>query len=473
MSQYSRNDNLPDTESSLLAGRDRGDWVRLRTFITLRWIAIIGQLSALIVAWLAFGIKLDVGLCALAVGASVLANLVAMFVYPASTRLSEKEAMLSQLFDIAQIAFLLYLTGGISNPFAALVIVPVTISATALESRSTLILGGVAATLVTLLWFYNIPLQFPDGPLELPKLYLIGYWVAILTAMVFLASYARRISEETHSMARALAATQMALAREQKLTDLGGVVAAAAHELGTPLATIKMVSSELKEDLAANPELLEDVTLISQEADRCKEILRSMGQVGKDDLFMKFAPLEALIREAAEPHISRGKVIHFDFVSDGGNELRQPVVHRQPEAIHGIRNLVQNAVDFAQTKVWVTARWNERTITLRITDDGPGFPQNLVGRIAEPFVRERKPREDGFSRPEYEGMGLGLFIAKTLLERTGADLTFANASDPFLTPEERPEKCGAVVEVVWPFDRFAVDENTARKNLGENPPIQT
>lgn len=463
---------MPDIGLNLLSDRDRGDWVRLRTFITLRWIAILGQSLALIVAWLVFGVKLDIGLCIIAVGAAVLANLVSMFIYPENKRLSEPEAMLTQMFDISQITFLLYLTGGTNNPFAFLVIVPVTISATALERRSTIILGLVTAALITLLCFYNIPLELPDGTMELPKLYLAGYLVAILTGLGFLAAYAHRISEETHSMARALAATQMALAREQKLTDLGGVVAAAAHELGTPLATIKMVSSELVEDLTAQPDQLDDARLISEQADRCKEILHSMGRIGKDDLHMRSAPLEALIREAAEPHIARGKEVHFEIVSDTEYLARQPIVYRRPEMIHGIRNLIQNAVDFAETKVWILAVWTDRTITLRITDDGPGFPSQLIGRIGDPFVRRRDVAKGSPSRPEYEGMGLGLFIAKTLLERTGASITFANASDPFLTPDEYMEKCGAIVEVIWPIAKIAPDNDTAREALGENQPMK-
>lgn len=462
---------MSETGWNLLASRDRGDWVRLRTLITLRWIAIVGQSVALIVAWYAFGVKLNIGLCSFAIGASILSNLIAIFIYPQNKRLSESEAMLTQLFDISQIAFLLYLTGGLNNPFAVLMIVPVTISATALERRSTIILGLVAAVLITLLSFYNIPLELPDGPMELPWLYLLGYWVAILTGLVFLAAYTHRVTEETHAMAEALAATQMALAREQKLTDLGGVVAAAAHELGTPLATIKMVSSELVEELSDQVELLADAQLISEQADRCKEILQSMGRAGKDDLHMRSAPLDAVLREAAEPHMDRGKNITFEVFPDQDADPRQPLIWRRPEVIHGLRNLIQNAVDFAASNVWITAEWTVNKISLQIADDGQGFPPQLIGRIGDPFVRRRNNLQVG-KRPQYEGMGLGLFIAKTLLERTGATITFANASDPFLSPQERPKKCGAVVEVIWPLAKIAASERQARGGLGDNKPIK-
>lgn len=272
-------------------------------------------------------------------------------------------------------------------------------------------------------------------------------------------------------MSDALLATQMALAREQKLTDLGGVVAAAAHELGTPLATIKLVSSELIEELDDHPELREDAGLIRDQADRCRDILRSMGRVGKDDLHMRQAPISTVIREAAEPHGGRGKSLHFDFEPGNGGDDRQPSIQRRPDVIHGVRNLVQNAVDFARTNVWIEARWTEDQITLRIIDDGPGYPPNLLGRIGDPFMRPRRTPSDRSSRPEYEGMGLGLFIAKTLLERSGANLAFANATDPFTPERHRPERSGAVVTVTWPTAQIESSAGTPDKPLGQNVPI--
>jgi two-component system sensor histidine kinase RegB len=269
-------------------------------------------------------------------------------------------------------------------------------------------------------------------------------------------------------MSQALLATQMALAREQKLTDLGGVVAAAAHELGTPLATIKLVSAELMEELADRPDLRDDAQLIRDQADRCRDILRSMGRAGKDDLHLRRAPLGAVVREAAEPHLDRGKTVHFDVGPSAGGADRQPIILRRPEVIHGLRNLMQNAVDFARTTVWVDVEWSSTLIAITIVDDGEGYPPHLIGRIGDPFVRQRRSVQDRAQRPEYEGMGLGLFIAKTLLERSGAELSFANASDPFLTDEERPERCGAIVEVIWRAEDLAV---TDEGSLGENRPI--
>lgn len=454
----------------LLSRDTRSDWVRLRTLILLRWMAIGGQLAAISVADRYYDMQLPLGLCYLAVGTSIIANLVSVLVYPENKRLSEAEAMLTLLFDLSQLSFLLYLTGGLANPFALLILAPVTISASALELRTTLFLGSLSIVFITLISFVHVPLRYADGSvLSIPVLFEFGFWLSIVIGILFLGLYSRRVATEIRSMSDALLATQMALAREQKLTDLGGVVAATAHELGTPLATIKLVSAEMMDDLEGQPELQEDARLIREQADRCRDILRSMGRAGKDDLHMRTVPLSMLVTEAAEPHQGRGKRVELTFLPGAGGNARQPNVSRRPEVIHGLRNLVQNAVDFAQSTVWIHGEWTEDTISIRIVDDGEGFPSHVIGRIGDPFVRSRSSSQDLAKRPDYEGMGLGLFIAKTLLERTGADLTFANASDPFLAPEERPRRSGAIVEVVWPFERIAQSPDQV---LGQNAQIQ-
>lgn len=453
----------------LFSGSTRSDRVRLRTLILLRWMAIGGQLAAITAADQIYGINLPLGLCYMAVGASVIANLVSGFVYPENKRLSEAEAMLTLLFDLSQLSFLLYLTGGLTNPFALLILAPVTISASALELRTTLVLGALAILFTTLITLVSVPLRMADGSaLRVPVVFEFGFWLAIVIGIVFLGMYSRRIATEMRSMSDALLATQMALAREQKLTDLGGVVAAAAHELGTPLATIKLVSAEMMEELADNPALLEDARLIRDQADRCRDILRGMGRAGKDDLHLRNAPLESVLREAADPHTGRGKEIVFTVYAGPGGGAKQPLVVRRPEVIHGLRNLIQNAVDFAAGRVWVDGEWTDRLVTVRIVDDGAGYPAQVIGRIGDPFVRSRNAPQEVAARREYEGMGLGLFIAKTLLERTGAELSFANASDPFLSPDERPERCGAIVELVWQIDDIAAPVQGA---LGDNQPI--
>ncbi|WP_299349131.1 sensor histidine kinase RegB [uncultured Shimia sp.] len=465
---------MSDFSAELISGQRRGNWIRLRTIILVRWIAIIGQVTALIVAQSVFELELEYGLCYLAVGVSVIGNLIAIFVFPENKLLSETENAFMILFDLLQLSFLLFLTGGLHNPFSILVVGPVTISASVLSVRSTAALAAVSILLVTLMLEFHLPLRTEQRfILRMPDVFLYGSWVAIVIAILFSSVYSRRVVSEMSSMSEALAATQMALAREQKLTDLGGVVAAAAHELGTPLATIKLTSAELMDELEDQTELYEDAALIREQADRCREILHSMGRAGKDDLHLRKAPLTTVIEEAAEPHLDRGKQVFLEVSAAQEANDRPPMVMRRPEVIHGLRNLIQNAVDFATTTVWVETTWNEERIILRIMDDGRGYPSQVIGRIGDPFVRKRRSERDRKQRPGYEGMGLGLFIAKTLLERSGAELSFANGSG--IRPREgQPARpTGAIVEVVWPIDTIALSADAQTGALGDNPRFTT
>ena len=463
---------MPISEFAMFQDQQRSNWVRLRTLVRLRWFAAAGQALAIIVAVRIYALQIEVGFAAIVIGTSVLANLVSSFIYPENKRLSERAASLWLVFDIVQLGMLLFLTGGLTNPFAMLMLAPVTIAATVLHLRSTLFLGLTAIILISLLSQFSVPLVSKTGAvLALPTLFQFGFWIALTIGVVFLAIYARQVTTEMHAMSEALLATQLALAREQKLTDLGGVVAAAAHELGTPLATIKLVSSELMEELEHHPELLEDAALIRQQADRCRDILHSMGRAGKDDLHLRHAPVETVIREAAEPHLQRGRTVMFHVAPAADVDLPQPTIPRRPEIIHGLRNLIQNAVDFSQELVDVDISWTADDITVRIADDGPGFPQSVIGRIGDPYVRRRRLTEDRGRRPGYEGMGLGLFIAKTLLERSSARLTFANSRRHGHAGWAGQATGGAVVQVTWGRGVFGDAETTAGQPLGENQPI--
>lgn len=456
----------------ILQDRERSNWVRLRTLVMLRWWAISGQILAVLVAVRTYDLRVEVAAVALTILASVLANLFLSFLYPENKRLSEREAFFVLSFDIVQLGVLLFLTGGLSNPFALLLLAPVTIAATVLHLSSTIVLGVLAISLVTMLSWFSIPILTAAGDvLMLPGLLQFGFWVALVIGVVFLSIYARQVTTEMHTMGEALLATQLALAREQKLTDLGGVVAAAAHELGTPLATIKLVSSELIEELGDQPELLEDAALIREQAERCRDILQSMGRAGKDDLHLRHAPLETVVKEAADPHLDRGKTVVFTVGNDDDEASAQPAIPRRPEIIHGLRNLIQNAVDFADAQVNISVQWDEDLVTIGITDDGLGFPQSVIGRIGDPFVRRRRVGFDGARRPEYEGMGLGLFIAKTLLERSGATLEFSNGRREGHAGWAGQPTGGAVVLVTWPLSVLDKSGPSRIGGLGKNQPI--
>ncbi|MGB3408550.1 MAG: ActS/PrrB/RegB family redox-sensitive histidine kinase [Jannaschia sp.] len=453
---------MSDTASqSLLPPEIRGPRVRLNTLVNLRWLAIMGQTATVVFVSIFLSLSIELGLCLLVIGTAVVANLVAMTIYPPSHRLREREAFGFLLFDLLQLTLLLFLTGGLNNPFALLFLAPVTISATSLSLRSTLILATGALAMISLLGGYHIPLVALDGTvLTLPPLHLLGFWAAITIGTLFVSGFAFRLTQETEAMSKALLATQTALAREQKLHDLGGVVAAAAHELGTPLATIKLVSSELAEELVDQPHLREDAELIRSQADRCRDILRSMGRAGKTDRQLRSTHVETLVREAGEPHSERGITIHYDFDGIVGTDRTGPKIRRLPEIIHGLRNMIQNAVDFAKAEVWVDVRWSDDELVIRVIDDGAGYPPEVISRLGDPFLRSRR------NRPDYEGMGLGLFIAKTLLERTGGQMSFANGTPP--GRRRTSARGGAIAEVAWPLKAILAN---AREALGQNEPI--
>lgn len=469
----------------------RGDWVRLRTLVFLRWIAIAGQTAAVLAAHFAMGFELPLLVCALLISASASVNIVAHLAYPAEKRLSERGTLVSLFFDLVQLVTLLAVTGGLNNPFAVLIIAPVAISATALRLRSTLWLGIGAMGAAALLSVVYVPLVHAGGwALEAPEIYRIGMAAALAIAVAFLSIYVRRVSVEGYAMSQALTATQIALAREQRLAAIGGVAAATAHELGTPLATIKLVASELARELRDRPELAEDVALIRREAERCGEIMADLGRGGRDDSQIRTAPVSAVIEEAAEPHRDRGKriLVRIDGAPLEEAEAAQPVIRRSPELVHGLRNVIQNAVDFAERTVWVdvdsgdgaddtgTEGPGSGELRIAVGDDGPGFGPDILPRLGEPYVstRQRGARQAS-SASEYEGMGLGLFIARTLLERTGARLSFANGSDARQrrlrdpgTPAELARPPGAIIEIAWPAAMVVTPRQEARRALGPN-----
>ena len=442
----------------------RGEWVRQQTLIFLRWLAISGQSIAIIFAVLWLDIQINLWPCILAIGASAVYNLYLSYGLRLDQRLTSQQALMGLGFDLIQLLVMLYLTGGLSNPFSVLLLAPITISATALRLNATVFLGAIAILGITALIYVHQPLRFSDGrELSLSAIQIWGVWVSLIIGMFFLAAYARRVTLEIYSMSEALAATQMALEREHKLTLLGGVVSAAAHEMGTPLATIKMVATELEEELRKKPAQREDALLIKEQAERLSNILKDMGRAGKQDLLVQTAPFPAVVMEAAEPHSNRGKHVHIMVRGKSDYSLLKdiPMLPRSSEIIHGLRNLVQNAVDFADKNVWIDLNWNDSSIDFTIRDDGPGFPYELMGRIGDPMLRRSRFKIDQ-TRPEYDGMGLGLFIAKTLLERSMADIQFSNIADTSQTGSAKTS--GAMVTVSWPKSAVLSDRAIGAEN---------
>ena len=439
-------------------GAERGR-VRLRTLSNLRWLAIAGQSAALFLVYFAFGYSLPLGYCAIAIAISAVLNIVLALRYPASHRLANREASYYLAFDVLQLAALLYLTGGITNPFALMFVAPVVIAAATLNLGNTLILAGIAFVSVSLIGVVHRPLPWPAGEaLVLPQLYQAGIWAALVIGIGFTSVYAWRIASESTRMSAGLAATQLALAREHRLASLGALATAAAHELGTPLGTIAVVARELERALPENSAEIEDVRLLRDQAERCRAIIARLANPEEAMLGQAARlPLGALLDDIAAPHRGEDLAITVQVPhSDAANP--PPQVWRTPALLHGLGNIIENAADFAKSEVRVQAFWDQNSLDVVIEDDGPGFAPEIFERIGEPYVTSRPGHHapgDTDIGPgalgEHEGMGLGFFIAKILLEQTGGMVKATN-----------PPGGGARVAVSWA--RGVID--------GPEPPAQ-
>jgi two-component system sensor histidine kinase RegB len=415
--------------------------VRLDTLLRLRWLAIIGQTTAVLTVYYGLNFELPIWSCLAVIALSAWLNLALRVRFSAAQRLEPDRAAWLLAFDIAQLAVLLFLTGGLQNPFAFLFLAPVLLSATALPPRFTLILGGFAMLCATVLLFIHYPLPWEnEEPLELPRIYMLGVWLSILLSLSFISLYAWQITEEGRQLAEALAATELVLEREQHLSQLDGLAAAAAHELGTPLSTISVIAKELERAIVPNSPHADDVRLLREQTQRCRDILSKLTELSSSGEPFDRMPLSALIEEVVAPHRNFGVAIDVALPQHPA----QPVGARNPAILYGLGNLLENAVDFAQNRVEITADWSGQNISLTISDDGPGFAPEIMDRIGEPYVHSRKRRRMN-AGGETTGLGLGFFIAKTLLERSGATLHFANRVFP---------DHGAIIRVHWERNDF-------------------
>jgi two-component system sensor histidine kinase RegB len=441
----------------LRLGQVESGRVRLQTLVLLRWLAIAGQLVAVLLVSAVLKFPLPLGLCLLAILASASLNIFLTWRYRTNVRLPDWQAAVYFAIDLAQLAVLLFLTGGLQNPFALLFMAPVTISATTLSLRSTIALLALSLIYVTSLAFFHMPLPWrPEEAFAVPDLYLVGNWVAISLGLAFMAAYAWRISQESRRMSAALSATQFVLARAQRLSALDGLAAAAAHELGTPLGTIALVARELQRGSLSPEEMKDDLDLLVSQADRCKDILGRLSRepTGEDALYSRL-PLHVLLDEIINPH--RDLDVHFAVsILPGEEEASEPEIWRRPEILYGLGNFIENAADFAASEVALIVVYTSKKIMLSIIDDGPGFSPDVIEKLGEPYVTTRPRASVQRHDPdgEHEGMGLGFFIAKTLLERTKARVEMVNRQDG---------KSGAQVTVTWPRDAVEADSAFPQK----------
>ena len=436
------------TEIAVSDFRHPRRYVRLDTILRLRWLAVLGQLATIFIVVQGLDFDVEVIPCLTIIGLSAALNLVLQTAFNPMQRLEPAYAAALMALNIVELAGLLFFTGGLENPFSFLFLAPVLIAATALPIRLTIALGALAMICASLLVYFHLALPWDsDEPLVLPPIYMAGVWLSIAVAIGVTSLYAFQVAEESRKLSDALAATELVLTREQHLTQIDGLAAAAAHELGTPLSTIFLISRELERSIAEDSPLAGDLKTLREQAQRCREILSKITQLSSSGAPFDRMPLSTLIEETVAPHRDFDIAIKVRIAI---GITPEPVGMRNPAILYGVGNILENAVDFARAMVEVNASWNGETVEIVISDDGPGIAPDLLKRIGEPYLSRRRNADE--DKSGHGGLGLGVFIARTLLERTGAKVSFTNR----IFPDH-----GAVVQLIWPRDRFEAQESPA------------
>jgi len=403
-----------------------------KTLVNLRWIAIIGQLIA--INFVHFYLKLDLPYVEthIIIFIGLITNIVLQFNIR-TNQLKDLSASLFLTYDLLQLSALLYFTGGIFNPFALLIIIPTIVSSTFLSMGTTIILGTLTIGLLFLLKEYHKILPgFDIYNFNLPEYYLFGALVSIIIGLVFLSYFGIRFSGETKKRSEALDKLQQIMAKEYELDSLGGQAAAAAHSLGTPLATISVVSKELKKEIGDKSRYSKDLDLLISQSKRCSDILKQISKKEiSDDQFINLTKVEDLLEEIIISFAENSDK-KITLLEDGDkNKIN---IKRSPEIVYGLRNFIGNAIKFADKEVYIKLKSNDRHLVLTINDDGPGFAEDIIKLIGEPYLKSRSKKITGKA-----GLGLGIFLGKTLLERKKAQLSFFNKED----------LKGAIVKISW------------------------
>ena len=391
------------------------------TLTILRYIAILGQLAAINIVFFYLDLKFPIKESYIIIFIGILTNLFLQFKIKVN-QLKDTYASLFLLYDLFQLSALLYLTGGILNPFIILLIIPTIVSSTFLSMGTTIILGVITSFLLFLLTYTHLHLPLPglnSEIFEVPNFYKQGILIAILIGLIFLSYFGIRFAGETKKRSEALNKLQEVISKEYELESLGGQAAAAAHSLGTPLATIAVVAKELKKEIGDNKNFSKDIDLLISQTKRCSDILKKISKKQiKDDIFLSSIKFEDLLEEIINSFKETSSKKIELYVEDDKNKID---IDRTPEIIYGLRNFIGNANKFSKSKVNICLKSNNRDVDVTITDDGPGFPDDIFNFLGEPYIKS-KSKETGSNA----GLGLGTFLGKTLLEKQGAKLSFKN-----------------------------------------------
>ncbi len=388
------------------------------TLVNLRWIAIIGQLITINIVYFVLNLDFSIELAHSVILLGFITNLLLQFRLK-SIQLKEFYAFIFLIVDLVQLSILLYLTGGISNPFIILLIVPTVVSSTFLSVRTTIILGLFTICCLFLLKIFHYPLPgIHENSFTFPKYYLIGLFLATIVGLIFLSYFGIRFSGEIKKRSTAFSKLQQLLAKEYELENLGGQAAAAAHSLGTPLSTITVVAKELRKEIGENSKYTKDLDLLISQTKRCGEILKKISQKQiVEDKFMIDVKLEDLLSEILRTFIETSDK---DIKLNSDKDKNKIDVRRSPEMIYGLRNFIGNAIKFSNKTVEVQIISDNEKVNINISDDGPGFPEDIIKVLGEPYIRSKEFKSNS-------GLGLGTFLGKTLLERSSAKLNFSSS----------------------------------------------
>ena len=405
------------------------------TYVNLRWIAYIGQLTAILLVQFFFKFNFDYFICISIVIFSILTNLYLQFKIK-DNQLNNNFSTIYLVFDILQIASLFYFTGGITNPFIFLIIIPAVFSSQYLHFLSSIFLVIIITLLLTFLTFYYYDLPHPGSlHFHAPDYYLYAIPLSIIIGLFFLVYFGFKFGEESRIRKRAYDKIQELMARESELLSLGAQAAASAHSLGTPLSTILLTVTELKKEFGNNQKLSKDLDLLLSQSKRCSEILKKLSlNPTIDDEFLNLnLSLKDYIDEIVRSYREISKKEFIINIEDFKNPIK---INKSAEIMYGLRNFIGNANKFSKKKILIFLKNDNEKTNIIIRDDGPGFPKDLINKdkLGEPYIRTA----DQKNISKY-GLGLGTFIGKTLLEKNFAKINFYNSS----------QTGGAEVSIIW------------------------